>query len=175
MRSPRPLPCVLLFSCLYITPRLFAQAPAASDDKVRLIQTVYQQIDRDTTLHTISLAEHEFAADEVGKSGVLKGYFKGDSLYKVTLSVAISYAKVKECYYFRNGQLVYACETEEDYGKTGNAFEGSYYYDGYKTLSILVKGQKKQGPDDVHHPLELYHNANYYAGLLQKESRRRRT
>jgi hypothetical protein len=158
-----------------VCPKLWAQPPAASDDKVRLIQTVFQQIDRDTTLRIVSMTEHEFAADEAGKSGLLKGYFKGDSLYKVTLSVAISYAKVKECYYFRGGQLVYASETEEDNGKTGNAFEGSYYYDGYKTLSILVKGQKKQGPDDVHHPLELYHNANYYAGLLQKESKRRRT
>jgi hypothetical protein len=147
-------------------------APAA---KVQAIQTAYQDIDRDTALRVVSVAEHEFASDEAGKSGTLKGFFKGDSLYKITLSVGLSYGKVRENYYFRQGQLVYVYETEDDNGKPAPAFEGRYYFEGYKTLSILVKGKKKEGPDDVHHPLELYHNASYYSGILQKEARRRRT
>lgn len=167
-------PCLLFCAaCLCVAQQLSAQT--APDDKVRFIQTVFQQIDLDTGLSAISLTDHEFAAEQAGKSGQLKGYFKGDTLCKATLSVGLSYATVKEYYYFSHGQLVYAYETEEAYGKGSPNFEGRYYFDGYKTLSVLLKGKKKEGPDDVHHSLELYHNANYYAGLLQKAARRRRT
>ncbi|TDX00918.1 hypothetical protein [Dinghuibacter silviterrae] len=163
---------VLLLSCVCA---LRVSAQTAPDDKVRAIQTAYQQIDHDTALRIISMTEHEFAADEAGKSGTLKGFFKGDSLFKIILSVGLSYGKIKENYYFRGGQLVYVYETENDNGKPGDAFEGRYFFEGYKTLSVLLKGTKRDGPDDSHHSLELYHNAGYYAGILQKEARRRRT
>jgi hypothetical protein len=145
-----------------------AQVP--TDSRVVAISTVFQQIDNDTTLRTLVLKNQAFLGDELPAQGAsLKGYFRGDTLCKMTTWIGLSDAIVKEHYYFSKGQLVFVYETEEDYrGKTPH-FEGRYYFDGYKAFSVVTTGKKKMGPDDPHHYLELYHNANYYAGLLRKK------
>ncbi len=151
----------------------FAQAQQTSDDKVLAIRSLFAQINADTTLHKMALDGDVFKDDFSGGKTALTGYYRGDSICKMTLRSGLSYGVVKESYYFCKGVLLFVYETEEDFNnsKLTPVFEGRYYYEGYKVFKTQTTGNKKLGVDDVHHPLELYHNAYYYYGLLMKKLR----
>jgi hypothetical protein len=155
-------------------------AQQAGDDKILNIRTVFNRINADSSLRKIVLDEEEWADGETTDGrGNLTGYFSGDTLCKMSLWAGISYAVVKESYYFNKGVLVFVYESEDDYSTKASGmmnysrlvhvFDGRYYFDGDKVFKTIVKGKKKEGPDDPHHPLELYHNAHYYYGLLMKK------
>jgi hypothetical protein len=158
-----------------------AAPPLANDDKIRDIRAIFQQIEGDSTLHKMSLSKEEFLGDEAVAGGAsMTGYFKGDTLCKISTWMGISYAAFQENYYFDHGKLVFVYEVEKDYPEMKNgegldysrlirAFEGRYFFDGYKAISILTKGTRKMSQDELHHPLELYHNANYYYDLILKK------
>lgn len=176
----------LLYTCLLGMPCLgaFGQSPtpasSSSEDKIRDIRTVFLQIDKDSGMNHLTLGAEEFLGDEVPDHGAsLEGFFKGDTLCKMSTWIGLSYAVMKEHYYFSHGQLVFVYETEDDYSRNPDgslnrknptrAFDARYYFDKDNVLQQLTSGKRKMGPDDIHHYLELYHNAHYYAGLLLKK------
>jgi len=150
---------------------------AGPNDSCVAIRSFSGQIDADSSLHQLVLDKREWGGDEVTDGrGKLTGYFRGDTLCKMRLSVGLSYAIVKESYYFSGGALVLVEETEDDYpsgahpgpnhARPVRTFDGWYYFAGDKAFKTILWGKKHMGPDDIHHPLELYHNAHYYYGLM---------
>jgi hypothetical protein len=181
-RSYSMLPVILLVPFLFNA--LLIKAQPIGADQVQDIRTLSTRINADSTLRKVILHNGDFLGDEVPTGGgTLTGYFKQDTLCKMTVWVGLSYGVVRETYYFDRGALIFVDETEDDYlednstggsghGKPQQTFEGRYYFQGDVTISTLTKGKKKLGPDDTHHPTELYHNAHYYFCLLVKKERR---
>ncbi len=155
-----------------------------SDPRILHIRNLFLQVQQDSSIQKITLDGPAFLDEEAARtSGAsLTGYFKGDTLCKISTRVGMSYAVFQENFYFEKGQLVYADELEKDFPPNSDhtgvnhsklvlAFEGSYYFEGYKAFSIHTSGKRKVSEDEIHHPLELYHNAAYYYGLLIKRHR----
>jgi hypothetical protein len=155
----------------------------AQSEKIRDIDTFFRSIDEDSSMNKVTLSKAEFLGEDEHGGASMTAYFKGDTLCKICTRVGLSYAAFQEYYYFDGGKLVFAYEVENDYPekKDGGgldyhkpvwAFEGRYYFDGYKAFSVLTKGKRRMVEDEVHHPLELYHNANYYyeVALRKKKS-----
>jgi len=170
------LTVILLFPCFP------GSAQQSKDDKVASIRELFNQINGDSTLHKITLENEEVVGEEYPDDGIeLTGYFKGDTLCKMVVWTGLSYAVIKESYYFKGSALQFVYETEEDFAeakppgsglnhkKLVHAFEGRYYFDQDKAFTILTKGKKRMESDDLHHPSELYHNAHFYYGLLIKK------
>lgn len=172
------LPITPLLAAFLFLPVLAHAQPGEDDTSGRVlaIRTVYDQINADSSLRRVVLDEKEWGDGETDGGGKLTGYFNGDTLCRMSLWVSLSYAVVRESYYFSKGALVFVSESEDDFPATGKdyshlarAFEGRYYFDGDKVFKTIARGKKRMGPDDSHHPLELYHNAHYYYGLLIKK------
>ena len=170
---------LLLLFALANNVRSYSQSD--KDSIIKNIRQVYQQINDDKTLHTVTLAEPEFLGEDVQLDGgaELKGYFKNDTLCKMVLAFGLSYAARKYDYYFSNGRIVFIYETEEDYPmkKDGGlnydkmvlAFEGRYYYDNGKLIQPVFKGKKRaEGNTPAEYVKDLPADVKKYIRILQQ-------
>lgn len=147
----------LFATCLSIH---FAHGQIGEDSVIQGIRQVFQQINKDSTLRKVVLDEHEFLGDESGldNGAQLNGYFRGNTLCKMTMIIGLSFAMKEYDYYFRNGKIIFIYETERDfqldkegtmdYGKSVLGFEGRYYYDNGKLIMTLFKGKKRMDEFD---------------------------
>src|ERR1700761_3449423 len=85
--------------------------------------------------------------------GSLTGYFKNDTINKIKVWIGLSYGIKQYEYYFKNGQLFFVYEKDEnfshndnngsfDYTKLNFAFEGRYYINNGQMIDVKTKGQK---------------------------------
>lgn len=174
------IPALLLPLWLLVATR---DSSSLQDPRIVHIRNLFLQVQNDSSIHKITLDGPAFLGEEASTTkGILTGYFKGDTLCKVSTKVGMNYAVFQENYYFEKGQLIYADELEKDFPPNADhtglnhtkpvwAFEGTYYFEGYKAFSVHTEGKRKVSEDEIHHPLELYHNAAYYYGLLMKQYR----
>ena len=157
---------------LLTTSRLSAQT--ADEQRLTDIRQFFQQIEQDSSLQKVSMTEREFLGEETTLGGgSMKGYFRGDSLCKIDVSVGLAYGTLQEHYYFSGNRLLFVYETEDDFKQPGAtpSFEARYYFDKDMLIQKMATGKRAMGPDDPHHYLELFHNGHYYAGLLVRKYR----
>ena len=130
-----------------------ARLPQATRDSlVKNIRGVFQRINSDTTLRSVSLDVDEFD-EAVGGSpdngGEVRGYFKKDTLYKLYLSVGPSFGRKDYEYYYDRGEVVFIYEKDQhfpptkdgglDYEKLVIGFEGRFYFNKGRLISKIIK------------------------------------
>jgi hypothetical protein len=125
------------------------------DSVIRQIRATYQRINSDGSLKVIKLENEEFFGENMPDGGgSLTGYYKGDTVCKMTVWVGLSYCVRQYEYYFSKGLPIFIYETEDDFpvnNRTGEmdqrrlqrGFEGRYYLDRGKVVDIKIKGQKR--------------------------------
>jgi hypothetical protein len=102
-------------------------------------------------IKTINDAE-KFLGYTTDGGGELKGYFKNDSIQKITEWVGLSFGTIQNDYYFRNNQLIFVYEIEKhfaindktqeiNYEKLELAFEARYYFSNQKLIEVKTKGK----------------------------------
>lgn len=127
------------------------------EDEIRQIRIFYLKINSDHSLKTIVLTNDDFLPDETLDGGCsLTGYYKNDTLYKMSAWIGISYCVRQYDYYLHTGKPVFIFETEKDfpanadgtlvYTKLNPGFEGRYYLYGQKVIDIKHKGVKRMDP-----------------------------
>jgi hypothetical protein len=159
----------LFFTCVVIP--VMAQT---KDESIGLIRKIFRQTNAEKNLTAIKI-ENEELTGEVPDGGVsITGYFKDQSLLKISLWTGLSYGIQETEYYFTNDTLIFAHVTEKhfrvnadkvDYSKVDLKFEGRYYYKNNELIDKITKGDgfwnsseegEKKLPVDSHN----------YAGLL---------
>lgn len=166
-----------LYALLLTTPRVYSQT-TSDNDRVEHINACSEQIDRDSSMQKVNLSSREFYGEETtaGAASML-GYFRQDSLRRIDLSVGMSYGILREHYYFAGNQLLFVRETEDDFKDPAakkdavRSYEAQFFFEKDALIQKIAKGRRLMGQDDSHHYLELYHNGQYYAGLLLKKYR----
>jgi hypothetical protein len=148
------------------------------EQRIQHIRQVFQRINSDHSLKVVSLDQDEFSEETTDGGAELKGYFKGDSLCKMTLWVGLSYGALVTDYYFDRGSIVFIYEvqmhfphsdTSTDFGKLQTNFEGRYYLKSGKLIDRIVKGKLLFDEQaDAKRVKEMMDKANGLADSLRK-------
>lgn len=168
---PRPAYIFILASLLAVNISSFAQT---RDQKIAAIRQEFHKISRDSLLKSFTLNDPEdFLGEATDGGGNLRGFFKNDTLVRITLTVGVSYGEKSEDFYFRNGKLIFVYETEMNfphdslgfnYEKIVLVFEGRYYFDNDKLIDKIQKGKRLIQKDIS--PRELLDEATKFSKLL---------
>lgn len=153
-------------------------AGQAKDALIKNIRAEYQKINKDASLKTIALKQEQFLQHATDGGGSLAGYFKKDSIYKMVLSVGLSYGVKTFEYYLKNNNLIFVYETEEyhayndatgelNYLKLTKAFEGRYYFNQGKLIETHKKGKKRFDETTGVPVKEVLEDVSNYTKLLK--------
>lgn len=126
---------------------------ANSQDKPDLIKGIRNQYKRinSYSLNMLTLEGKEFMDNIPDGGAELTGYFKDDSLLKISEWIGLSYGNQIREYYFSNNKLFFVFEkfdsfiqTESgvDITKTKNCFQGHYYFANKKLIKKSIRGKK---------------------------------
>ncbi len=124
------------------------------DTIIKHTRELFQKINNDPTLKKLELDNEDFMPDEQSDGGVsLTGYYKKDTIYKLSVWIGVSYCVRQYDYYLKNGKPFFIYETEKDfpgkkdgtldYSKLNLAFEGRYYLNNGKVMDLKIKGKKR--------------------------------
>lgn len=172
-----------IFVSLVLAFTVVAAHAQSKEDKIKAIRQVFQEISQDHTITAVTLDAEDFLSEAPDNGGKLTGYFKGDSLCKLSVEIGVSYAIRHYDYYYSHGQPVFVYETEESFARdsAGNMnyhkkvlnFEGRYYLDKGAVIDIKLKGKKlmEDKPDPVV-VRELIADAGTYARHLYKHHKK---
>lgn len=122
------------------------------NDKLESIRQAFRAINNDTTLHRVTLKGDRFLAHRTDGGGKLVGFFKDNSVVKITEEVGLSFGMRRLEYYFKDRGLIFVYETEEDfpyddsaasfdYTKLSKVFEGRYYFYNNVLIKRSIKGE----------------------------------
>ncbi len=138
------------FSLLVFSITSYGQS---KDEIIKDIRSSFQQINNDKSLKIIKLKNDEFQRQTTDGGESLTGYFKGDTICKMIVSIGLSFGERQFEYYLENGQLFFIYEKEADFSadnsgtlnfkKLDLAFEGRYYINEGKVIEVKIKGQKR--------------------------------
>jgi hypothetical protein len=145
------------------------------DQKIAAIRQEFRKINSDSSLKPFTLDDPEDFLGEATDGGAeLTGSFKKNELIKIVFTVGVSYGEKMREYYFKNGKLIFAYETEKDFPrdslgikleKLDLAFEGRYYFDGDKLIHKIEKGTGLFQEDTS--PQELLDEAAEFSKILK--------
>jgi hypothetical protein len=170
----------VLLALAFVVSSVHAQS---KEDKIKAIRQTFEQTNKDHTLTNVTLDAEDFLSEAPDNGGKLTGYFKRDSLCKLSVEIGVSYAIRRYDYYYSHGRPVFIYETEESFARdsAGNMnyhkkalnFEGRYYLDNGAVIDIKPKGKKlmedKVDPAYIH---ELVTDADTYSRLLYKQHKK---
>jgi len=152
------------------------------DSIIRDIQESFRKINNDRTLKIIKLENEEFLPQATDGGCSLTGYFKGDTVYKMKVWIGLSYGIKQFEYYFKNGNLFFIYEKEEDfpydekegtlvYTKVKLAFEGRYYLNRGKIIDVKKRGEKRLDANYSAFLKDLIAESKSYEKLLRNRFR----
>jgi len=150
----------------------------SKDAIIKDIKNSFQQINNDKSLKVVKLENEEFLQNMTDGGGSLTGYFKNDTLCKISVWAGLSFGIRQYEYYLKNGRLFFIYEKEEDFAATSSgtldykkldlAFEGRYYMNEGKVIDIKVKGQKRFGEKPIINSLNnIQSDIKTYTKLLK--------
>ena len=124
-----------------------------SQVKTDLLKKI-QAINSDTKLKKVTLDNDEFLENVPDGGCQLIGYYKKDSLIKMTEWIGLSYGNRIREFYFKNNKLFFLYEkfesfirnnntNEPDLTKTKITFEGRYYFNSLKLIDQKVSGRRR--------------------------------
>jgi hypothetical protein len=136
---------LLLFPCLLINGQ-------ASQEIIKNIRKNFQTTNADTTLKKLSLDGEEFLDHVPDGGGELTGFFKNDSIVKISEWIGLSYGNRVREYYYKSNKLIFVYEKfqsfvqknngELDHDKIKTTFEGRYYFDKDKLIEQKISGKR---------------------------------
>lgn len=165
-------------------PVLIAAFPIVSwcqmqNDELESIKQAFWTINNDTALQRVTLQGDKFLGESVDGGGELVGYFKGDSIVKITEDVGLSFGVMKIEYYFKGGYLIFVYEKEKDfpyddstasfdYTRLSLVFEGKYYFHNDSLIKKIVKGKRSSNISGMsQNPSQFIANAGKLVHLLK--------
>jgi hypothetical protein len=124
------------------------------DTIIKHSRKLFQKINNDHTLKKLELDNEDFLPGGQPDGGTsLTGYYKKDTIYKLSVWIGLSYCVRQYDYYLKNGKPFFIYETEKDFPETKDggldnsklnlAFEGRYYLDDGKAIDIKITGKKR--------------------------------
>lgn len=127
------------------------ECKAQNEAKIKKIRTVFNQTNSYQKLIIKKLEGEEYMRHVTDGGGELTGYYKNNTLLKITDWVGISSGIIKDEYYFDNNKLIFVYETQQrfgfndslqtnDYSKLKTVFEGRYYIYNDSLIQKVVKG-----------------------------------
>jgi hypothetical protein len=138
-------------------------APSFGQSKAEIISNIkesFKKINNDSSLKIKIIDDAEkFIGYTTDGGGELKGYFKNDSIQKITEWIGLSFGTIQIDYYFKNNQLIFVYEIEKhfaindktqeiDYKNLDFAFEGRYYFSNQKLIEVKTKSKTVENPID---------------------------
>ncbi|MBI1783271.1 MAG: hypothetical protein HYR66_18200 [Sphingobacteriales bacterium] len=148
------------------------------EEKKKAIRKIFQQINKNSALKSYQLEGEDFLEHATDRGGSLIGYFKSDTLVKITEWIGLSSSNKQFEYYFNKEGLVFVYAEEQhfkfndssqelDYSKPEKVHEGRFYFNNGKIISSETKGIGKWEDSKI---LEqtLVESADKYLGLLKK-------
>ncbi len=146
-----------------------------------------QLINLDPGLKTIKLENEDFFKIATVGGSRMTAYFKGDTIYRITIWNGLSYGVSQYEYYLKNFRPFFIYETEEGYPEKDSAgsadrtmlalnFEGKYYFDNRQLIDRKIKGRKQlenetnddqSGSGSDQELKSLLANADSYVRILQ--------
>ena len=154
---------------------LFTQAQD-KDSVIRRIRQVTETINTDKTLKKVVLSAEEYLDDVPDGGAELTGYFRGNSIVKISEWIGLSYGIKTFDYYFQKDLPVFIYETEKRFGHTKSvieynkqtlSYEGRYYFSNTHLIEQKLKGKKAF--NDSTDPSGLLKEYKQYKILLQKK------
>jgi hypothetical protein len=155
-----------MFSKIIISILLFLNLAALGqgreDKEYRLykIRSIYRAIDTVKGYTVVEIDDsEEFLGQATDNGGSLTGYYKGDSLKKITEWIGLSNRIIENVYYFDKGKLICVKSKENrykvndstetiDHTKTELIFSGRYYFSNGKFVdSILNNANRTKGKE----------------------------
>jgi len=145
---------LLTISLLVICHCSYAQD---KNEIIKEIRKEYVRINALNEIHKISLDADEFLEEMPDGGAELTGYFRKDTLLKISEWVGLSYGNQTREFYFRNDQLFFVYEKFEafvqtasglDHSKAKKCFEGRYYFDKNKPIEKTIEGKKPMDNGD---------------------------
>jgi hypothetical protein len=165
--------CIVgLISLFVLIEPSFAQT---KDQRIAAIRQEFGKINSDSTMQSFTLDDPEdFLGQGTDGGAELTGSFKNDKLIKIVFTVGVSYGEKMREYYFKNGKLIFAYETEKDFPrdslgikleKLDLVFEGRFYFDNNKLIHKIEKGKRLFQEDTS--PQDLLDEAAEFSKLLK--------
>jgi len=169
-----------VFSLLALT-TTFGQVKQNKSVVILNIRQSCQQINSYKKYKTVTIDEaEEFLEHNPDNGASLKGYYKSDSLKKITEWLGLSNKVIQNEYYFdNNGKLIFVYTKESrykfidstqtfDYSKLQLVFQGRYYFDNEKLFETKLTDEEhyQSKQKDV---LIFLEASKRYAKLLHKK------
>ena len=136
---------LLVFPCLNVHGQ-------ASQDVIKNIRKNFQTTNSDTTLKKLTLDGEEFLDQVPDGGGELTGFFKNDSIVKISEWIGLSYGNRTREYYYKSNKLIFVYEKfqsfiqknngELDHDKIKTTFEGRYYFNKDKLIEQKISGKR---------------------------------
>lgn len=144
----------LTFFALFTLTSTFGQGKEDKIYALNNIRTLYQNINSYKNYETIIIDDAEILLGQAtDNGGSLTGYYKGDSLKKVTEWVGLSNKVIQNEYYFDKDKLFFVYSSESrykfndstqsfDYTKLENIFKGRYYFSNGKLIDTILNDKE---------------------------------
>jgi hypothetical protein len=173
------IPSLKTFAAIAFLSCCFCYCQSQSKDTIiKHTRESFQKINNDHTLKRLELDNEDFMPDEQSDGGIsLTGYYKKDTIYKLSAWIGVSYGVRQYDYYLKNGKPFFIYETEKDFlgkkdgtlddSKLNLAFEGRYYLDNGKVIDVKTKGKKRMDEKPTTASIiDLVADAKSYAKLM---------
>jgi hypothetical protein len=168
----------LAFSQLLVLSAIYGQSTQDKALKISNIKNVYQRINSYNHYRVVTLDDDEAILGHASDNGAsLTGYFKSDSLEKITEWIGLSTEVIQNEYYFDKSLLVFVYSTKSsyryddssgsfDYSKLDNIFKGRYYYDNGKLIEAIVSDKEPNATKEKD-AVDFLNSSNRYARILK--------
>jgi hypothetical protein len=119
-------------------------------ETIKNIRKEYVRINGLSSLQRVTLSGEDFLENIPDGGGELTGYFKKDSLLKMTEWIGLSFGNMIREFYFRNKELFFVYEKFDsfleiknglDLSHTKRTFEGRYYFNNKRLIKKLESGK----------------------------------
>jgi hypothetical protein len=176
-----PICFMLVFGC-----SILCQGQSDTTSLIKEIRQAFQRVNSDSSLHRVKLEAEEFLKEQPDGGGELVGYFKGDTLCKMVVSIGLSYGMTGADYYFDHGKIVFIYDTEKDFvtdektqsldpSKIRLGFEGRYYFHKGMVIEKKLKGKKRFDVDiNAKYINDLLADIASYTELMQTKIKQKR-
>ena len=166
-----------IFLLLTLT-TVFGQAKIEKRDMIFNIKKSYQQINSYEKYKTVTIDDaEEFLEHNPDNGASLKGYYKSDSLKKITEWLGLSNKVIQNEYYFDKGKLIFVYTKESrykyidsthtlDYSKLELGSEGRYYFDNEKLFETKLT-DKEYYQSKQEDALNFLNSSKKYTKLLK--------
>ncbi len=151
---------LIFFIIVLFASNIYAQNTA---EDIKTIRTQFKWVNSQTDFEKIELNNEEFLEHVPDNGGLLESLYKGKNLYKVTETIAISYAILTTEFYLWDNNLFFAYYTEKhykekkdsngnlielDYAHTDTKYEYRVYFKDAKIIREIEKGTSFQNKKD---------------------------